>query len=434
MELTREDLNPCTVRVAVKASPDQVKDAFDRALKQISKKISLPGFRKGHAPRAMLENLVNKEELYDEAANILVRTSYKKILEQESIEADRATRPTVNFEKLDKEKSEAEFEFKIPLPPQITLGEYKGLKLELPKIDVTEEEVDRQIEEFRRRRQTREAVTDRGVETGDIAVVNIKVDGEESEGRNFMTIAGQTFPELDQALQGMGVEDLKSVELPFPANFQEADWAGKTLKAVVTLNSLSSVRLPELDDEFAQSMQTESVDDLRARVQRGLERAKEQMLRNYASEQLLERLTEASEVHVSDNMWEELAMRRLMETAEEQKRQGKTLEQFAQENGMSVEQYTEAWRNRAKIEVQHALIIREVFVAEKMNLTNEELNQELFAMAEEANLQIEEMVEVLKKNEALDEVQFRAISRKVSSFLEEHAQVTEVEAPAAAAQ
>ena len=426
MQVTREELNPCTVKLNVVCDANEVKEGFDKAFKQISKKIKLPGFRPGHAPRAMLESLISKEELYDSATENIVRTSLKTALTEAALEPDQTTRPSVELKLIDQETSAAEYSVKIPLPPKITLGEYKGLPIQKPVISVTEEEVDKQIEEFRKRRQLREAVTDRGVQEGDVAVVNVKLDGEEGDGRNFMTIAGQTFEALDSALMGMQVEEMKNLEVTFPDTFQEKDWAGQTHKIQVTVNSVSGVKLPDLDDAFAQSLKTESVEDLRTRVREGLGRAKNEMLRELVTEQLMERLHERSEVFVSDNMWEALADRRLRETADEQQKAGKTLESYAAEKGMTIEQLQEAWNKNAKLQVERALMIREVFVKENMQLTNTELHAELIEMAREYDTEAEEMLKVLQKNEALDELHFRAISRKVADFLESQAEATEV--------
>jgi trigger factor len=425
MQVTREELNPCTLKLTIVCDPQEVTDGFNRAFKQIAKKVKLPGFRPGHAPRAMLEGIVSKEELYDEAAEHIVRNSFKKALEQEGIQPDQSVRPTVELQSLDRDSAQAEYTAKVPLPPKVTLGDYKGLPLEKPPVEVTDEEVERQIEEFRKRRQTREAVTDRGVEEGDVAVVNIKAEGETGEGHTFMSVAGQLFPQLDEALRGMKVEEMKNVELTFPDTFTEKEWAGQTKKVTVTLNSLSAVKLPELDDAFAQSLQTENVEDLRVRVRDGIGRAKESMLRDMLGEQLLDRLHERSEVNVSDNMWEQLAQRRLEETAYEQQRQGKSLEQYAAENGMTVEQLILAWQEKAKMHVERALLIREVFTAEQMQLTNQELNVELQGMAQEYGVELEQMVNMLRENNAIDELHFRAISRKVGDFLEANATIQE---------
>ena len=183
-----------------------------------------------------------------------------------------------------------------------------------------------------------------------------------------------------------------------------------------------------MDDSFAQSLKTDNVEDLKTRVRDSIKYAKEQMLKEMVTEQLLERLHERSEVHVSDNMWEALAERRMRETAEEQAKESKTLEMYAAENGMTIEQLQEAWNEKAKLHVERALIIREVFVAENMQLTNNELNAELYSMAEEYGIEPKEMWELLQKNEAVDELHFRAISRKVANLLDENAEVKEVAA------
>jgi len=432
MQVTREELNPCTIKLTVVCDPEQVTEGFNKAFKQIAKKIKLPGFRPGHAPKAMIEGMIPRDDLYEDAANLIIQKSFRKALEQEALEPDRSVLPTVELSKIDQDSSVVEYVAKVPLAPKVTLGEYKGLPLSRPDIDVTDEEVDRQVEDFRKRRQTRESVTDRGVETGDVTVLNLKPEGEEGDGRNFMTIAGQTFPQLDEAIHGMKVEEMKSLELTFPENFQEKDWATQTLKTQVTVNSVSSVKLPEVDDTFAQSLQTENVQDLRNRIREALAQAKQQMISEMVTDQLLERLHERSEVFVSDNMWEALANQRLRETAEEQQKAGKSLEDYATENGMTLESLQTAWQEKAKMHIERALLIREVFSAEGMDLTNTELNVELVAMAREYEVEPEQMVKMLQESNALDELHFRAISRKVSRFLESSAEVTTVAAPDAA--
>lgn len=432
MQVTREDLNPATVKLSIVCDAAEVKEGFEKAFKQLAKKVRLPGFRPGHAPRAMVEGLLSRDEWAETAVENIVRNTFHKAVEQQELRTDPTTSPSIQVKKVDQSANELEYDAKVPLPPHVELGDYKGLPAEQPPKDVTDEEVQFQIDEFRKRRSTREAVTDRGVDEGDVVVVNIKVDGEE-EGKNFMIIAGQAFfPELDEAVKGMRVEEIKSLDLTFPENFQEKDWAGQTKHATVTINSLSAVKLPDVDDAFAQSLQTENVEELRTRVHESLLRAKEQMAREVVSAKLLDALMERSTVHVSDNMWETLADRRLQEVAQEQAQQGKSLEQYAQENGMTLDQYVNAWLDRARLEVQRALLIQQVFVKENMQLSNEDLNLELFAMANEFGVGPEEMFNTLKQNNALDELQFRSISRKVGDFLLANAELSDA-APVEAA-
>lgn len=427
MQVTREDLNPCTVKLTIVPDESQVKDGFERAVKQISKQIKVPGFRPGHAPKAMVEGLINPDNLLEQAGENIVKSTFKKALEEQELQPYQ--NPSVDLTKIERESLTCEYVMKVPLKPVVELGEYKGLEIERPSADVTDEEVESQLEELRKRKGTREAITGRGVQEGDVAVVNIKIDGEEGDGRNFMTIAGQTFPQLDQALMGMQVEEMKSLDLTFPENFQEKDWAGKPFHCQVTLRSLSNLKLPELDEDFAQGFRAENVEDLRTRLKESMQVAKANMVQEYVNEQLLENLMNASTVHVPDNMWEGVASQRLREYAEEQGKKGKSLQQYAEENGMTIEQFVDALKHDAEMHVKRAVVVREIAEKEEIKLTNMDLNEELFLMAREYEVQPDEMLEMLKKNQALEELQFRAIFRKVTQFLSEHATAREV-APA----
>lgn len=425
MQITREDLNPCTIKLSVVCSPEQVSDAFDRALKAISKEVRLPGFRPGHAPKHMVEKMVSKDELYNQAADELVRRTYEKALKDQNIEPDPGVRPSVELEELDREAKTATYSAKVPLPPKIELSEYKGLPANRPAIEVTDEEVQYQITELRKRQGSREAVLDRNAQEGDYGVVNIKVEGETGEGRTFMVVIGQTFPSLDAALPGMASEEMRSVELEFPENFSDKALAGTKQKSQITLNSISAVSMPELNDEFAKALNSDSVEELTARMRESIVQAKEQMTRDMVQDQLLESLRGSSKIEVSDNMWEALANQRLSEISQEVRRQGKTIEDYAKENGMTVDELVKAWHEQAKVHVERAMVVREVFAKEKLAITNEELNTELFAMAQEYQMEPMELLEAMRKAGSLQELQFRAISRKVTDFLIENAVITE---------
>lgn len=429
MQVTREDLNSCTIQLTVELDKSEVKDAFDKAVKTIGKSIRLPGFRPGHAPKSLVEEAINPRRLYDEAANHIVQSTLRKVVEEQKLEPDPNARPAVSLKTLDKTDGKAEYVAKIPLPPKVQLGELSGLELEQPPSGVEDAEVEYQVEELRKHKSVREIITDRSVQDGDIAVLNVKVDGEAGDGRNFMTIVGQTFPELDKNLSGMKVEEMKHLTLTFPENFQEKDWAAKTISCIVTVNSANAVKLPPLDEAFARSLQTESMEDLKKRIREQLVHAKARMVREMLSDQALEKLLERSTVEVSDNTWESIAEQRLSETAEEQEKEGKSLEEYAKENGMTLEELVQAWRDKAQLYIKRAFLIREIFTAEKMSLGNADLNEELVLMAEEYNMPPKDLAETLQKNQALEELRFRAISRKVSDHLIQNAKIKEVKPP-----
>lgn len=419
MQVTREDLNPCTIKLTVTCSPEEVEKGFDRALKQLGKKIKIQGFRPGLAPKHLLEKAVNHQAWFDQAANEIVRASIDNAISQEQIKP--ADRPSVSVTTLKRIERECMYEVKIPLEPVVKLGEYKGLKISKQETEVTDEEVEQYLDELRSRSGKREAITDRGVQEGDIAVVNIKVEGEQGEGRTFMTIAGQTFPDLDAALMGMMAEEMKTLELAFPENFQEKDLAGKNVQSRLTLRSVSNVKLPELDDSFAKELNSDSIDELKVKLRDRIKEAKNQMALELQHEGLQTELLKVSEIHVPDTMWEGVMAQRLRDLDREITQRGMTAEDYAKQNGMTVEEMIKNWGEEAKEHVMRAVAIKEIFLKEGFQLTNEDINFVLSQMSKEYNMPPNELLQALRKNRAMEELRFRAIFRKVMNYLTENA-------------
>ncbi|MDX2064718.1 MAG: trigger factor [Fimbriimonadaceae bacterium] len=416
MTVTREDLNPCTVRLTIVPSPEQVKSSFDRAFREMTKDARVAGFRPGKAPRAMLEKMIHEEQWMEEAARVLVNTTLQKAIESEQLSPDANTSPSVEVKSINRAELAAEYSAKVPLPPKVELADPKLLSITLNLVEVTDEEIDQQIEQFRKGQGKREAVTDRGIADGDVAVLDIRAEGD-SEGKRAMVIAGKTFAELDALIAGMHLEEIKSGELTFPADWSEIAWRGQTLSVTVAVQSLTAVALPSIDDDFAKALQTENLDDLRTRIREGLMQVKEDAEFEMATDKLLDEMVAKSTIEVSDNMWEQLADRRLRETAEAQAQQGKSLEQYTAELGMTIEQFVASWNERAQAEIKRAFVIQNLFAANKMQLSNEEMSEELFRMAQENNVTADALYAYMQKNNDFQELNFRAIQRKVRTFL-----------------
>lgn len=427
MQVEREELNPCTLLLSIKCTPDQVEAGFAKAYKRASKRVKVPGFRPGTAPRAMVKQYANPEFVIDVAGEAIVTEAYKQAIKDQSIEPHSG--PRVELLKLNEDTGECEFKVKIPLAPQIELGEYKGLSIKKPEVEVTESEIEDQVEELRAGRAKRKAVENRGAQNGDFAVVNILSDEEGGEGRNFMTMVGHTFPQLDQALQGLRLDDIKHVDLTFPDEFQEKDWAGKTLSCVVRLKSLTAPEMPDLTDEFAKEFAADSVDELKEKIRTGLTNAKNQMVENYLHEQALTQVLENSTIHVPDPMWEDVASQRMQDILRDAAEKQVTLQQVAEANDMTIEQLHSRIRDEAKQEVQRALILTEVFRAEGMKVSTDELTREVEVIAREMGLPPGEALKSLRRSKRMDEIQFRALRRKVLSFLTENANVQGVRNP-----
>jgi len=424
MQVTREDLNPCTVLFTVTSDASEVAAGFQKALKQIAKQVRVPGFRPGHAPASLVEKMVNPDDVRSGAAEEIINNAYRKILQDEKLEPIQP--PAVTISKLERDEPACEFKVKVPLKPIVELGDFTTIKIERPAVDVTDEEVDEQLDELRKKSGKREAITDRGVRDGDVAVVNIRPsDSDDSGSRNFMTIVGQTFDQLDKALLSMHVEDIKSLELSFPENFQEKEWAGKKMKVQVVLRSVSSVTLPEADDAFAKgvgekykSLKSDDLAELKKNLRERIFAAKNEMAQEMVNERIQDELVRISKVEVADNTWEGVAQRRLSELQVEAKERGMTMEEYAKTSGMSIEELVEKWNSEARMYVRRSQLVHAVFEKEKLQVTNQELNEEFVVMAREYEVGAEELLGAMKKNgELQQQLQIRAVFKKVMNHL-----------------
>lgn len=426
IQVTRTELNPCTIQLEVVCTPEQVQAGFAKAVKALSKRVRVPGFRPGQAPPKMVEQMVDPQAVIEQAADEVVRETFAKAMEQESLKPD--SQPSVEITKFEKEPPACEFKAKVPLAPKVELADYKGLPVTKRVATVTDDEVGRQIDELRKRGGKKQEVKDRGIQEGDVAVVNIRLEGAGEEGRNFMIIAGQTFASLDEAILGMRSEQIKSAKLEFPEAFQEKDWAGETKETTITIRSVSAVAMPELDDTFAQSLRAENLDDLKAKVSEAIRRAKEEVAQEMVYEQLLDHLLAKSQVFVADNTWESVANRRLNEMQQELVSKKSNLEEHAKANGMTLQELIDAQRLEAKVHVERAVIIERVFKSEEMKISQQDLDNHFLQIAAENNIPEDQLQKFAKEFGAQirDEVVFRSMYGKVMSFLSENAQVTEV--------
>jgi len=420
MQVKRTDLNACTIQLEITCSAEQVNSGFSKAAKEFAKRIKVPGFRPGQAPRAMVEKMVDPDELAKAAADEIVRDVLSKALKETDIKPDN--HPAVNLTKFDKANCICEFTAKIPLAPVVKLGEYKGLKVQRPPVDVTDAEIDAQITEIRSRRGKKSEVVGRGIQEGDMAVVNIRPDGDAGEGKTFMVITGQTFADLDNAILGMAVEEIKHASLSFPGTFQEKEWATKKFDATITVRSVSTNAAPELDDDFAQSLKAADVKDLKEKVREGIQRAKHQINQEMVNEQLFDQLMGQSEVTVPDTTWEQVANQRLQEMANELAQQKKSVADYAKENGMTVEELVTAQQKEAKIHVQRAVLIEHIFKAEDMKIDNNDANRHFLQIAHENEVPEEQLSKFAKKygQGIRNEIVFRTMHTKVVEFLNDN--------------
>ncbi len=423
MEVTTERLNSCTLLLRVRCSPEQVRAGFDRAYKRVAKRLRIPGFRPGQAPRPVVRQYANPEYVKELAQEEIVNSVYPSVVEKEGIEP--YGRPLLQSISVEEDPLSCEFVLKVPLKPQVTLAEPDSVRLERPSGEVSDEEVDQHIEALRRRLSERKPVEGRGAEQGDYAVVRLVPDGDESRAKRFLTVVGETFPQLDRELIGMKPGEVKSATLTFPQDFQERDWAGGLFTCEIRLESLSAQELPALDDEFAKRWDAESLSDLRAKVREDVKGIKAEAIERYLEEQALERYVDLCQVEMPDTMWEVLAGDRLRSLIEDAARQNGTLADVARANNMTEAQLREAVMAEARRDVAKALVVGELFRREGMAISREDEMEEVARVAAQAGVTWEQAREALARSGGHQEIRYRIMTRKVMKYLREKAQIQE---------
>lgn len=433
MKVKREDLNPSTVQLAIECSEEQIKAGFDRALRDLSKRVKIPGFRPGKAPKAMVEEAINPQALYENAAENIVRKAYEAAAENEKLQPEG--QPSVDItefyrggEKLEDGKiADTAFKFtvKVPLAPVVELADHKGLQAMQPAVTVSDEEIAHQIEELRRGQGKKSEVSDRGIQEGDAVVLSLAAGDDAA--RSFMVIAGQTFPDLDKAMIGLATDDVKSATLNFPDNFQHEAWKGQKLKTKLSIKSVSAFQLPELDDEFAQGYNFDNVDALKDRVRDGIMQVKNNAVRDMLRDQLLDALLESSTVHVADNTWESVVDRRIREMGQELQSRGTTFEAYFKANEVTEDEFMAQLKDDAQLNVRRAVVIQKLFNDHKMSYDQNDVNDIFRQVLAENNVPADQVESFTKQygGQIREEVIFRAMTSKVTDLLIENAQITE---------
>ena len=278
MSLQVENLEHNMAKLTIEVAAEDVEKALQAAYLKERKRISLPGFRKGKVPRQMIEKMYGPEIFYEDAANSMISEAYGKAYEECGLEI--VSQPDIDVVQLEKGKAFI-FTAEVAVKPEVTLGEYKGLKVDKVSTRVTQKEVDEEIEKERERNARTIEVTDRAVQDKDVVTLDFEgfVDGEAFEGGKGtdypLTIGSGSFiPGFEEQLIGAEIDKETEVNVTFPEDYQAEELAGKAAVFKCTVHAIKAKELPELDDEFASEVsECETMDDYRAEVKTKNQRA-----------------------------------------------------------------------------------------------------------------------------------------------------------------
>ncbi len=391
-------------------------------MKQKSK-ISLPGFRKGKVPRHMVEKMYGPEIFYEEAVNIILSKEYPKAAEESELEI--VSRPTIDVEQLEKGKSFI-FTAEVAVKPGVTLGKYLGVSVKKAEVAVSEEEVTAEIEKERESNARMVTVEGRAIEDGDTAVIDYEgfTDGEAFEGgkgeNHSLVIGSHSFIDtFEEQLIGKNTGDQVTVNVTFPEDYHAPELAGKPAMFQVKINEIKAKELPELDDEFAQDVsEFDTLAEYKESVEKKLVERKEAEVKRERENEIIEKIIEDSQMEIPDAMVETQTENMMDDFANRLAQQGMSMEQYMQFTGMTKEKLMEQMKPDAWKRIQSGLILEAIAEAEKIEVSEEDVEAEIGKMAEMYGMEVDKLKELFPESEWENMKKDLAIQKAVDLIVE----------------
>ena len=404
MSLQVEKLEHNMAKLTVEVAAEDVEKALQAAYLKQRKQINIPGFRKGKVPRQMIEKMYGPEVFYDEAANNMIPDAYAKAYDES--ELDIVSQPKIEVVQMEKGKPFI-FTAEVATKPEVTLGDYKGLKVDKVSTRVTQKEVDEEIEKERERNARTIEVTDRAVQGKDEVTLDFEgfVDGvafEGGKGEDYpLTIGSGSFiPGFEEQLIGAEIDKEVEVNVTFPKEYHSEELAGKDATFKCTVHTIKAKELPELDDEFASEVsECETMDAYRAEVKKNIKERKERTGKEKKENQAVDQAIENAQMDIPEAMIEFQVRQMADDFARRIQQQGLTVEQYFQFTGMTAEKMMEEMRPQAEKSIKTRLVLEAIVKAENIEVSDERVEEELTKMAEAYQMEVEKLKEFMGENE-----------------------------------
>ena len=404
MSLQVEKLEHNMAKLTVEVAAEDVEKALQAAYLKQRKQINIPGFRKGKVPRQMIEKMYGPEVFYDEAANNMIPDAYAKAYDES--ELDIVSQPKIEVVQMEKGKPFI-FTAEVATKPEVTLGDYKGLKVDKVSTRVTQKEVDEEIEKERERNARTIEVTDRAVQDKDEVTLDFEgfVDGvafEGGKGEDYpLTIGSGSFiPGFEEQLIGAEIDKEVEVNVTFPKEYHSEELAGKDATFKCTVHTIKAKELPDLDDEFASEVsECETMDAYRAEVKKNIKERKERTGKEKKENQAVDQAIENAQMDIPEAMIEFQVRQMADDFARRIQQQGLTVEQYFQFTGMTAEKMLEEMRPQAEKSIKTRLVLEAIVKAENIEVSDERVEEELTKMAEAYQMEVEKLKEFMGENE-----------------------------------
>ena len=423
MSLQVEKLENNMAKLTIEVSAEELDKAMEAAYQKSKNKISIQGFRKGKAPRKMIEQMYGKNVFCEDAANDLIPTAYEKAYDECGEEI--VSSPKVEVIQLEAGKPFI-FTAEVALKPAVTLGKYKGVKVDKIDVTVTDEEIDAEISKERENSARTITVEDRAVVDGDMTVIDFEgfVDGvafEGGKGTDYpLTIGSGAFiPGFEEQLVGAEIGKEVEVNVTFPAEYHAEDLAGKAAVFKCTVKEIKVKELPELDDEFASEVsEYDTLAEYREGVKKGLAEKKAEDAKNAKEEAVIDAIIADAKMELPEAMVETQQRQMVEEFAQRIQSQGLSMEQYMQFTGLTMDAMVAQVKPQAEKRIKSRLVLEAVVAAESLVATEEDFEAEVTKMAEAYKMENDKVKELLGEAGKKQVMEDLAIAKAVDFVVE----------------
>lgn len=400
MSLQVEKLEKNMAKLTIEVSAEDLDKAMEKAYQKQKSRISLPGFRKGKAPRKMIESMYGKGVFMEDAVNSLVPQEYTKALGECDLEI--VSQPEINVTQMEPGKALI-FTADVAVKPEVTLGDYKGVEVPKSEITVTDEEVDAEVKKEQDKNARTVAVEDRAAANGDITTIDFEgfVDGvafEGGKGTDYaLTLGSGTFiPGFEDQLVGANTGDHVEVKVTFPEEYQAKELAGKEAVFQCDVKKIETKEVPELDDEFAKDVsEFDTLAEYKEDVKKKLTEKKEKEARTAKENAAVDKAIENAQMDIPELMTKTECRQMMDDFSRRMQQQGLSMEQYFQFTGQSMDKMMEDMKPQALKRIQTRLVLEKVAEAENIQPSEEEITEEIQKMADAYKMEADKIREAI---------------------------------------
>lgn len=435
MSVQVEKLEHNMAKLTIEVSAEELEKALDSVYRKEKRRISIPGFRKGKVPRAIIEKMYGAEIFYEDAANALMQQTYPSAVDESG--ADVVSRPTVDVVQIEKGQPFI-YTAEVAVKPEVTLGKYMGITVTKVDTDVTDEEVDEALERERSNNARTITVTDRPAEMGDTVLIDFEgfMDGEAFEGgkgeNHSLELGSHSFIDtFEDQLVGRNAGDDVDVNVTFPEQYQSAELAGRPALFKVKLHEIRTKELPELDDEFAQDVsEFDTLAEYKESLRKDLQEQKENEAKRTREDEAVRKIIDGAQMDIPDamidfqceSMLDDFAQQILMQS-------GLTIEQYMQISGVTIDDLKDQARPDAVTRIQSSLVLEQIAKEENIEVTDADVDAEVEKMASAYGMEADKLREHMGEEEKKSMKRDIAITKAVA-FVMDNAEEIEKDAEA----